>query len=65
MHPSMEDHEEEVEGMDAIEFIGTMLQTEDGETIPDFLKMICQHFENQNKILIKILSALKEKPASA
>jgi len=52
--------DEEPEEVDAIEYMGSLLQTEEGETIPDVLKMLCQHMENQNKILIKILSALNK-----
>jgi ribosomal 50S subunit-associated protein YjgA (DUF615 family) len=59
----MADHEEDIEEVDPIEYIGSLLQTEDGETIPDVLKMLCQHLENQNKVLVKILTAMKKESA--
>lgn len=49
----------EPEEVDAIGFIGSLLQTEDGETIPDVLKSLVAQLEMQNKILVKMLSALK------
>jgi len=60
----MADHEEEPEEVDAIGYIGSLLQTEDGETIPDVLKALVQQLETQNKILVKIISALKPPTAS-
>jgi ribosomal 50S subunit-associated protein YjgA (DUF615 family) len=60
----MADHEEELEEVEPIEYIGSLLQTEDGETIPDVLKMLCQHLENQNKVLVKILTAMKKEPSA-
>jgi len=58
---SMADHEDEMmeEGVDPIEYLASMLQTEEGETIPDILKSLVQQLEMQNKILVKIVSALK------
>ena len=47
------------EGVDPIEYLASMLQTEEGETIPDILKSLVQQLEMQNKILVKIVSALK------
>ena len=61
----MADHEEDMEeGVDPIEYLGSLLQTDEGETIPDVLKSLVQQLEAQNKILIKIMSALKA-PAPA
>jgi hypothetical protein len=54
----MADHEEE-EGMDPIEYLGSLLQTDEGETIPDVIKALVHQLETQNKILVKIVSALK------
>lgn len=61
----MADHEEEEEmGVDPVEYLASMLQTEEGETIPDILKSLVQQLETQNKILVKIVSALKPAPPS-
>ena len=61
----MADHEEEEEmGVDPVEYRASMLQTEEGETIPDILKSLVQQLETQNKILVKIVSALKPAPPS-
>lgn len=58
----MADHEEDIdsdeEGLDPIEYLGSLLQTEEGENIADVLKQVAKHLENQNKLLIKIVSAL-------
>lgn len=60
-HENLEDIEEDDEGMDPIEYIGSFLQTDDGETITQVLDKISKHLENQNKILIKLLSAVSKK----
>jgi chaperonin cofactor prefoldin len=53
------------EGMDMFEALGSLLATEDGETIAttlvglkDATEKIAQCMEMQNKILVKILSAM-------
>lgn len=51
-----EDDDEEV---DPFAYLGSMLQTEDGTGIADVLNTINSNLENQNKILIKILSVLQ------
>jgi ribosomal 50S subunit-associated protein YjgA (DUF615 family) len=56
--PEDEEIDDEEDGMDAIEYLGAFLQTEEGETVTQVLDKIAKHMENQNKILIKILSAL-------
>jgi len=62
----MADHEEDIEeGVDPIEYLGSLLQTDEGETIPDVLKSLVQQLEAQNKILIKIITALKTSTPSA
>lgn len=67
-----EDEEfEEGEGMDMFEALGSLLATEDGETVAMSLSglkestdKIALGIEMQNKILVKILSALtKSAPA--
>lgn len=50
--------EEDDEGVDPFEYLGSMLQTEDGTSIADVLGKLAAHLENQNKILIKILSTM-------
>lgn len=53
--------EDDDEGITEIEFIANFLQTEEGETITQVLDKISKHLENQNKILIKLLSAVGKK----
>lgn len=55
------------EGMDMFEALGGLLSTEDGETIATSLaslnaatERIALNFEMQNKILVKILSAISK-----
>jgi len=65
--------EEMDEGMDMFEALGSLLATEDGETIAEIQKRqadatekIALNMEMQNKILVKILSAItKMAPAAA
>jgi len=59
--------EEFDEGMDMFEALGSLLATEDGETITttlvslkDATEKIALNIEMQNKILIKIVSALNK-----
>ena len=62
-----EDIEFEDEGMDLGAVLEPFLATEDGQTVCTALVSIAKHMENQNKILIKILSQLSkrdEKPSA-
>jgi len=67
------DEDEMDEGMDMFEALGSLLATEDGETIAEIQKRqadatekIALNMEMQNKILVKILSAItKMAPAAA
>lgn len=59
------------EGMDMLEALGSLLATDDGETVAttlvglkDATERIAQSMEMQNKILVKILSALAKQPAA-
>lgn len=68
----MDEEDDEEEGMDMFEALGSLLATDDGETIAttlvglkDATERIAQCMEMQNKILVKILSALASKPAAA
>ena len=54
-----EEMEFEDEGMDLGAILEPFLATEDGQTICTALVSISKHMENQNKILIKILSQMK------
>ncbi len=45
-------------GMDIGAMLDPYLATEDGDTVATALVAISKHMENQNKILIKILSAI-------
>lgn len=45
-------------GMDIGAMLDPYLATEDGDTVATALVSISKHMENQNKILIKILSAI-------
>jgi len=65
----MEDFDE---GPDMFEALGSLLATEDGETIATILagtkeatEKIALQLEMQNKILVKILTELKTKEAPA
>ena len=62
----MEEDEEMEEGMDMFEALGSLLATEDGETIAEILKRqadstekLALNLEMQNKILLKVLSEIK------
>jgi hypothetical protein len=57
------DYEEEM-GLDLGAVLEPFLATEDGQTICTALVTISKHLENQNKILIKILSQLSKKGSS-
>ena len=54
------DYEEEM-GFDLGAVLEPFLATEDGQTVCTALVTISKHLENQNKILIKILSQLSKK----
>jgi hypothetical protein len=63
-----EEMEDDMEEMDMFEALGSLLATEDGETLAtlvkrqaDAVEKISLNFEMQNKILVKILSALSTK----
>ena len=69
--PEEEDDDEEMEefdeGMDMFEALGSLLATEDGETIAttlvglkDAAEKIALNMEMQNKVLIKIAAALNK-----
>jgi hypothetical protein len=65
-----EDDEEMDEGMDMFEALGSLLATEEGESIAEILKRqadstekLSLNIEMQNKILLKILTEIK-KPAT-
>ena len=57
------DYEEEM-GLDLGAVLEPFLATEDGQTICTALVTISKHLENQNKILIKILTQLSKKGSS-
>ena len=52
------------EGVDPFEYIGSLLQTEDGVGIAEVLNKLASHMESQNKILIKMLSILNTQKAN-
>ena len=61
------DEDDMDEGMDMFEALGSLLATEEGETIAvtlvglkDATEKIAQCMEMQNKILVKILSAISK-----
>ena len=61
----MDEEMDEDEGMDMFEALGSLLATEEGETVAmtlvglkDATEKIAQCMEMQNKILVKILSAM-------
>lgn len=63
-----EDEDEEMdEGMDMFEMLGSLLTTEDGESIAEIVKRqadsaekIALALDMQNKIMVKILSAISK-----
>lgn len=55
----IEDEDEDEEGVDPFEYLGSLLQTEDGTSITEVLSKLCANLENQNKILIKMLSVIQ------
>lgn len=57
------DEDEEEEGIDIADLMGSLLATPDGDTVCTALVGISQQIEIQNKILIKILSRLSQKSA--
>jgi hypothetical protein len=66
----IEEDEEMDEGMDMFEALGSLLATEEGESIAEILKRqadstekLALNIEMQNKILLKILTEIK-KPAT-
>jgi hypothetical protein len=54
------DFDFEDDGMDLAAVLEPFLATEDGQTIATALVSISKHMENQNKILIKILSQMSK-----
>ena len=60
----MEFEDDGDEGVDLLDALGQMFVTEDGETLPSILLGLKQTLEMQNKILIKILTAMN-KPTAA
>ena len=71
--PPVEEEEEEMEEFDGDEFgetdlmdaLGSWFTTEDGETVASAMAGVKTALEMQNKILIKILSALNKYPPVA
>lgn len=53
--------EEDEEGIDLFEYIASSLHSSEGESLADILSNLTKHIENQNKILIKIVSLLTVK----
>ena len=69
---TMSDHEEDEdemeeyeEGPDLFEALGGLLATEDGETIPFILNKLLLQFEMQNKILIKLVTAIRDSKSAS
>jgi hypothetical protein len=58
------DYDEEEIGFDLGAVLEPFLATEDGQTVCTALVTISKHLENQNKILIKILSQLSKKDST-
>jgi hypothetical protein len=56
----MEDDDGE-EGVDMVEYLGSLLQTEDGDSLATVVDKVAKQIETQNKILLKILSVLSSK----
>ena len=60
-----DDDEFDDEGMDLGAVLEPFLATEDGQTIATALVSIAKHMENQNKILIKMLTHMTKPPDAA
>lgn len=56
----VEEEEEDDEGISEIEYLGALLQTEEGETITSVLDRISKHIENQNKLFVKLVVGLEK-----
>jgi hypothetical protein len=48
------------EGITEIEYLGSLLQTEEGESITQVLDRISKHIENQNKLFVKLVIGLEK-----
>lgn len=56
-----EDEDEEFEEpLDLFEALGSLMATEEGETIPVILNKIAQSIDMNNKIMIKVLATLNK-----
>lgn len=55
----IEIEDDDEDGVDPFEYLGSLLQTEDGTSITEVLNKLNSNLENQNKILIKMLSVLQ------
>jgi hypothetical protein len=48
------------EGITEIEYLGALLQTDEGESITQVLDRISKHIENQNKLFVKLVIGLEK-----
>lgn len=53
--------EDDEEGVDMVEYLGSLLQTDDGESLATVVDKVSKQLETQNKILLKMLSVLSSK----
>lgn len=59
--PPVEDEfDEDDEGITEIEYLGALLQTDEGESITQVLDRISKHIENQNKLFVKLVLGLEK-----
>lgn len=56
----MIEEDDDEEGITEIEYLGSLLQTEEGETITAVLDRISKHIENQNKLFVKLVVGLEK-----
>ena len=56
----MDEDEEFEEPVDLFEALGSLMATEEGETIPVILNKIAQSIDMNNKIMIKVLATLNK-----
>lgn len=60
-NPNEDDFEDgDDEGISEIEYLGSLLQTEEGESITQVLDRISKHIENQNKLFVKLVIGLEK-----
>ena len=58
--PVEDEFDDDDEGITEIEYLGALLQTDEGESITQVLDRISKHIENQNKLFVKLVLGLEK-----